>query len=151
MPFKFNHICRLLKNLECHNPPLLQSRKQGATRKTATDWLAQYRSTLDAPDANGVAIPSTLFPERRTDRVYKTQFKHLENIVCRCLWQNKTKTTRLSKWKEAGNGDLGAYAERVQRDADASLGNAPVTVDDVDNTLQQIASQCKFSGLEVQA
>jgi len=151
MPFKFNHICRLLENLEnikCHD---LQSRKQEATRKTVMDWFAQHRSTLDAPDANGVAILSTLFPERRTDRVYGIRSKRLENIVCRCLRLNKAKTARLSKWKEAGNGDLGACAERVQRDVDASLGNASVTVDDVDNALQQMASQCKFSSLEVQA
>ncbi|OCL02233.1 hypothetical protein AOQ84DRAFT_305094 [Glonium stellatum] len=154
MPFKFSLICQLLEDLEkteCRDPPLLQARKQEMTRKNIVDWFTKHRMALEARDINRVAVLSTLFPERRTDRVYGMQSKRLEKVVCRCLRLNKTKTARLSKWKESGNGDLGACAERVQRDVDASLGHAIVTVDEIDTALQQMASQCKFSSLEVQA
>ena len=106
MPFKSNHIYLLLEKVKCHDPPLLQSRKQEATRKTGMDWFAQHRSALNAPDANGVAILSTLFPERRTGRVYEIQSKRLENIVCRCLDWTRQKLLGLANGKKQATAIL---------------------------------------------
>ncbi|KAF2087505.1 hypothetical protein K490DRAFT_73867 [Saccharata proteae CBS 121410] len=153
MPFKFSSICDLLESLErieLRDPPLLRDRKALEKQKVVLDWFRQHRKAIDAPDCNGVAILSTLFPERRTDRVYGIQALRLQRLAARCLRLTVQKAKELERWKTAGNGDLGACIERVQKDYDGSPlpGPSPLYVEDVDSALANLASKVRFSSPE---
>lgn len=65
-------------------------------------------------DANGLALLSTLFPER-THRVHELDSKILEKIISRALSLPSSQVIDLTRWREPGAGgrDLGACVERV--------------------------------------
>src|SRR5579871_6688433 len=155
MPFKFNHVCDLLSKLErikTRDPPLFPKDIDLEFRKVIEYWFQQHRRDIDNPATDDVALLSTLFPERRTDRVYGFQEARLSRLIGRALYLNAARTRALQGWKTPGNGDLGTCVERVLKDFDCEpKPGAFVTVEEIDHALQELASQCRFSSPDVRS
>lgn len=155
MPFKFSHVCDLLSKIErlkTRDPPLLQKELNAETRRVIDYWFREHRRELDNITTDGVAFLSTLFPERRTDRVYGFQEARLAPLIGRCMYMPSAKVKILHGYKTPGNGDLGACVERALQDSDCEpKPGASVTVEEVDHALQELASRCRFSGPEVRS
>ena len=155
MPFKFNHVCDLLSKLErikTRDPPLLPKDVDLESRRIIEYWFREHRHNIDDSVNNDVALLSTLFPERRTDRVYGFQETRLSRLIGRALHLNSARTSELQGWKTPGNGDLGICVERVLKDFDCEpKPGAFVTVEEIDHALHELASRCRFSGPEVRS
>jgi DNA ligase 4 len=72
-------------------------------------------------------------------------------MVGRCLLLNSSRTQELHNWRKPGNGDLGAWVERVVKVFDAAKSNFSVTVEEIDSALHKIAARCRCSAPEVRA
>lgn len=153
MPLKFNDICLLLQDLETverRDVPLLRRVHQQVTRSVIDNWFKKHRATIDAPAANGVAILSTLFPEKRSDRIYGLQDTRLCNLFSRSLFLGAVDVKRLHNYRLPGYGDLGDCIEMIMKVHDDSRqGHQSVLVDEVDTTLEELAATCRFSSPEV--
>lgn len=155
MPFKYSYICELLSSLErlkTRDVALLPRDFFQESKEIIRKWFHQHRRVIDALDTDGVALLSTLFPERRSDRVYGLQEKRLSSLVARALCFNSTRVKNLNAYTTPGNGDLGACLERVLQafDCEPKPGTS-VTIEEADRTLQQLASRCDFSSPAVRA
>ncbi|KAF2673049.1 hypothetical protein BT63DRAFT_421244 [Microthyrium microscopicum] len=153
MAFQFKLVCELLTSLEAictRDPPLLPKDREQRQRDTIDKWFTSHRKAINAQDTNGEAFLSCLLPERRTDRVYGLQEPRLIRVLPRSLRLGAQKTLELQDWNKPGNGDLGACIERVLKVFDAEpKAKPPVTIELIDQTLLQLASQCRFSSPEV--
>lgn len=155
MPLKFSTVCNLLQDLEKvekREPPRLRDDHKRAIRDVIEKWFKTHRLAIDAPSANGVALLSTLFPERRTDRVYGLKDVRLPLVIARCLYLTAERAQQLQLFRTPGHGDLADCAVRVLQvyDADVPLKDT-VSVDEVDTVLARLASRCKFSSPAVRS
>ncbi|KAJ9640098.1 hypothetical protein H2199_006332 [Coniosporium tulheliwenetii] len=144
MPFRFSHLCQLLESLEeieRHDPPLLRDARRDKVQKTVVAWFRVHRRTIEAPGTDRVALLSSLFPERRTDRVYLLQAPRLSQAIARGLELRSDKLATLDRFKSPGNGDLGDCLARVLKVHDAEPRLGYVSVEEVDAVLQDIASK----------
>ncbi|KAE9968920.1 hypothetical protein BLS_005608 [Venturia inaequalis] len=153
MPFLFSEICRLLSDLEKlkkRHPPLLPTALKGETGSKLEYWFRCQRNAIHAPGVDGVAFLLTLFPERRTDRVYGMKEDRLGKLIGRCLNMNSANRRILEDWKTPGRGDLGDRVEMIQKPYDEPRAqDHPVTVEEVDKALHDLASRVRFSGPDV--
>jgi len=156
MPFRFAYLCDLLSSLEAlrtRDPPFLPARLKDECRKTIEQWFRCHRARIDSSTTDCVALLSALFPERRTDRVYRLKEPSLVRILGRCLSLGSTRARELNGWRERGGGDLGDCVERVQRQAEMPVPRSgdEVSVEQVDGALARIAAKCRFSSLVVRS
>lgn len=86
---------------------------------------------------------------RRTDRVYNIQAPSLSRLLRRCLSLGRGRWEQLEQWKIPGRGDLGECVERVQSEAENVVPFNAVTLEEVDETLENIAKACRFSAPSV--
>ena len=152
MPILFSDFCTLLSDLESfcsRHLPLLQRPREELNRHTITQWFHKHRVSIDSTDVNAVVLLSSLFPVRRTDRVYNIQAPSLSRLLRRCLSLGSGRWQQLEQWKIPGRGDLGDCVERVQRAAENAVPFNPVTLEEVDETLESIAKACRFSAPSV--
>jgi DNA ligase-4 len=158
MPFAFSSVCDLLnclERLQLRDPPHLYDKLRAENSRTVEEWFRRHRRSIDARDTDGVALLSTLFPERRADRVYHLKEASLCKVLARCLHFTNKKMVELQAWKIPGHGDLGTCLENVLKpfDCEPKPGKpgAIVTVEEVNKALEELASQCHFSGPHVRA
>lgn len=156
-PFPFRFIADLLEKLEAvenrqRGPrPRTTSDKNAALKRIVQRWVSLHRAALDAPSTDLVAILSTLFPERRPDRVYNIQHPRLWRLVGRALSFNARKQEALARYRVPGNGDLATCLQHILKETDADPrptlpGNpGPLSVGEIDAVLHAIASKCQFS------
>lgn len=152
MPILFLDFCTLLSDLDSfctRHPPLPDARREELNRRTIAQWFRKHKVFIDSTDVNAVVILSSLFPVRRTDRVYNIQALSLSRLLRRCLSLGRGRWQQLEQWRTPGRGDLGDCVERVQREAENPLPFNPVTLDEVDETLENIAKACRFSAPSV--
>lgn len=154
MPLHFEDLCDLLEALELletKQPPLLPTDKADRLRCTLIAWFKKRRSVIDRLGvASAVALLSTLLPERRPDRVYGLQAATLSRALCRGLSLGNIHITALRAYQEPGRGDLGQCLQRiVDRLGPPALPK--VEVDEVDDLMDWLASQCRFSAPARQA
>nr|CAB88640.1 conserved hypothetical protein [Neurospora crassa] len=149
MPFLFSYVCDLLQALDDN-----QRAKSGlkTTAKIIENWFAKHRSLIDRDDHNDTALLSTLFPEKRTDRVFRYGPGRLERIIGRGLVLGMTRREELGRHADAKWGmDLAECVERILRDTPNPDPIRPVTVEEIDNLLHDIASHCHFSSPAVRS
>ncbi|KAF2436866.1 DNA ligase/mRNA capping enzyme, partial [Tothia fuscella] len=150
MPFPFSSVCDLLSKLEriqLRNPPVLPKDLKEKSQQEVQKWFRRNRLAIDAHTTDQVALLSTLFPERRTDRKFELREARLCKVLGRCLLLNKEKKDVLDKWRTPGNGDLGICAEKAQREFDVEMKpGISITVEEVDQALELLASRSQFSG-----
>ncbi|ELR08871.1 hypothetical protein VC83_01764 [Pseudogymnoascus destructans] len=149
MPFRFAHICDLLERLDqvySRYPPYLPKDATQKSRDAVLYWFEKHGQKI-RHDANGLALLSTLFPDR-TQRVYGLDSKSLEKIICRALSLPSSRVAALTRWREpgAGVGDLGACVERVvdqdvKEEAAVQPRASGVTIEDIEQVLVAFARQ----------
>ncbi|KAL9037613.1 MAG: hypothetical protein Q9214_005626, partial [Letrouitia sp. 1 TL-2023] len=156
MPLLFTKFCDLLSRLEqnrADNRYAIPGWLDKRNRDTITQWVRSSHISIHShPDKiDLVALLSALFPADRTDRVYGLQPKSLSHRLKRCLKLGNGRWQRLDEWQYAGRGDLGDCVERTLKQAEhpEALGQAAVTVEEIDDALEKIASRNRFSGPEV--
>ncbi|KAK4565748.1 hypothetical protein LTR86_003597 [Recurvomyces mirabilis] len=149
MPFPLSAHTLLLSRLEkieTRQPPSLPQEKAEALRLETQKWFKSHQKAINELDVPGsVALLSALLPERRTDRVYGIQTQSLCRILCRSLGLTSSRSKDLQVCKQPGHGDLGACLERVLK-AGGSIARPPVSLEEIDAMLEQLAGQCRFSG-----
>ncbi|KAL1302980.1 hypothetical protein AAFC00_003297 [Neodothiora populina] len=151
---KFFQVCGLLERLENiarHDPPYNSKEISEHNLDETTRWFKSNRELIDASDAkSSSAFLSTLLPHKRKDRVYGIQSATLVKILGRCLGLNASKRHDLALHKIPGNGDLGDCVERVLLRGGPPAMHA-VSIVEVDDLMQCLASQNRFSAANMQA
>ncbi|KFY99213.1 hypothetical protein V498_00920 [Pseudogymnoascus sp. VKM F-4517 (FW-2822)] len=151
MPFRFAHVCDLLDRLDqvySRYPPYLPKDATQKSRDAVLYWFKKHGQKI-RHDANGLALLSSLFPER-TERVQGLDTKSLEKIVSRALSLPSSRVTELTRWREPGAGgcDLGSCVERVVNQAVGVKSATAVLPADYDS--QEIAVQPRASGVTIE-
>ncbi|KAI9847974.1 MAG: hypothetical protein M1837_001492 [Sclerophora amabilis] len=154
MPFRFSYFCDLLEKLEDYttrDPPPLNAQLDSLSYKAIEQWFKSHRARIDALDTSHAALLSAFFPERRSDRVYGMRETNLVRLLGRVLGLGVSRRKLLEKCATAGNGDLGARVELVQRQAEMPIPSPTneVTVEEIDRALAGLASRSRFSAPEV--
>lgn len=152
MPLRFAYICDLLDKLEfiqVRDVPLLLQERNAAIAAAISAWFKSHRTAIDALDTDRAAILSTLLPERRTDRVYFLQETGLVRILGRCLGLGRDRLQILSSWTPDHQEDLATLVHKLQSSTDINTFLHHATVEEIDRTLNKLASRCKFSGPNV--
>ncbi|KAK3117458.1 hypothetical protein LTR53_001145 [Teratosphaeriaceae sp. CCFEE 6253] len=148
MPFPFLTFTSLLTALEAvevRDPPLLPQPKAAVLKAETERWFKAHRHSIDGLDVrSAVALLSSLLPERRTDRVYGIQAPGLCRILCRSLGLSASRTGDLQAYKQPRRGDLGHCLKRVLK-SNGPPARPAVTLEEVDEMLEVLASQCRFS------
>ncbi|KAI9720342.1 MAG: hypothetical protein M1828_005726 [Chrysothrix sp. TS-e1954] len=150
MPLKFAYVCNLLddlEHLESRQVPLPNKEKAKRHTDRIKTWFISHRRLIDAPDTNGIALLSCLLPERRKDRYYGMQEDKLATTIGRCLGLGSSRVARLTKWRDAREGFASLLCHVVQ-ESDAGTQFRAVTVDEIDETLDELATLARFSGPE---
>ncbi|SMR59786.1 unnamed protein product [Zymoseptoria tritici ST99CH_3D1] len=151
MSFPFSEICTLLQRLEdveLHYPAFLPPQKVVRNRELVESWFKSHRRHINELHVHGsTALLSAILPERRTDRVYGIQEQSLCRILGRALGLGASRRPDLEAYKRFGSGDLAECLERVLKAGgqEATRGNAAVTLEEVDDMLQLLAGNCRFS------
>ncbi|KAL8672914.1 MAG: hypothetical protein Q9168_002640 [Polycauliona sp. 1 TL-2023] len=154
MPFLFSAVTDLLQALEDNAASPKRALKGWLDQKNKDcieSWVKSYKITIDSPAVDAVAVLSALFPDKRTDRVYRLQAPSLSKILGRCFKLGTARLKQLDQWKIPGRGDLGVCVERTLRETEHGRILNPVTLDEIDNMLHTIASKCRFSAPSVQS
>lgn len=152
MGFKFTYVCDLLSSLEDNRivKASTAARSSNPDIRVIAQWFAQRGKRIYSQSTDRLALLSCLFPEKRTDRVYWLQDASLARIVGRCLLLGSSRREQLDRWRVSGCGDLGQCVEKVMQQAENHIHDGQeVTVEEIDNALNQIASRCRFSGPRV--
>ncbi|KAJ5381950.1 uncharacterized protein N7496_004378 [Penicillium cataractarum] len=148
MGFKFSFLCDLLSSLEDNR----------IAKVTATDkdtrligqWFSRHERHIYHPETDRLALLSCMFPERRPDRVYWLQATSLARVIGRCLGLGSSRLSDMDQWREPGGPDLGQCVENVMRQAENRIcADRAVSVEEIDQALDMIASRCRFSGPRV--
>ncbi|KAK2796790.1 hypothetical protein FQN51_009014 [Onygenales sp. PD_10] len=152
MGFKFSYVCDLFSNLESNRTLKASSaaRKRNPDVATVTGWFDRHGKAIHGGTTDRLALLSCLFPERRPERVFGRKEPSLVKIIGRCLFLGTSRRYELDLWKTSGGDDLGQCVENVMRQAENNCDGADeVTVEEIDAALNQVASNCRFSGPDV--
>ena len=154
MPLTFEILCDLLQGLE-DNALDIKKRVPGwldkQNKELITRWVKSNHVTVDSASVDVVTVLSAIFPEKRTDRVYSLQAAKLSRLLRRILGLGDGRWQQLDHYKVPGHGDLGACVERLQKQAEMPFSSNPITLDEVDKVLNDIAASNRHSGPEVRA
>ena len=152
MGFKFAYLCDLLSSIE-DNRTIKASTAAKVVNpdlRVVGRWFDQHARQIHNESTNRAALLSCLFPEKRTDRVYWLQEASLARIVGRCLLLGSSRIEQLECWRASGGCDLGQCVENVMRQTENHVAKGQeVTVEEIDEALDLIASRCRYSSPEV--
>ncbi|KAL8711698.1 MAG: hypothetical protein Q9220_003869 [cf. Caloplaca sp. 1 TL-2023] len=152
MPLLFNAVSDLLQTLE-NNAASTKAAMRGwldtKNKGTIESWVKSHHVTVDSAVVDTVAVLSAIFPDKRTDRVYGLAASSLSKILGRSFRLGAERVQQLNKWRLPGHGDLGLCVERALQETEHQPVRNPVSLDQVDSTLLQIAAKCRFSAPSV--
>ena len=111
--------------------------------------MHKHKVSVDSTDVDAAVILSSLLPARRTDRVYGLQADRLTQVLRRSLSLGAGRWQQLEQWRIPGRGDLGDCVERIQQQAENAIPLFEVTLEEIDETLANIAQSCRFSAPSV--
>lgn len=151
MGFKFAFLCDLLSSLENNRTAKATVvKKDGPDIQTIGQWFARHDRHIHHTDTDRLALLSCMLPEKRPDRVYWLQASSLARVIARCLGLGSSRLSELDQWRRPGGPDLGQCVENVMRQAENYVPHSrEVTVEEIDQALDMIASRCRFSSPQV--
>ncbi len=139
MSLQFLDICQLFEQLSSLSN--LESRES-----SVQGWFEQHQSHIRCRGASALALLSCLFPEKRADRVYALRTQQLEHMVTKAACLGHTRVSELRRLQERDGIDFASAVQQVlSATDDFSNPPRPLTVDEVDHTLDRLASTCVFS------
>ncbi|ROT43075.1 hypothetical protein SODALDRAFT_266450 [Sodiomyces alkalinus F11] len=150
MPFPFTFVCDLLEQVQVLG---IRPGKE-KQRDVIWRWFDKHRERIDHLDTHISALFSTMLPDKRTDRVYGIQAKILRQIVCRALCLGASRIAQLRRYEQPGSGvDLAECISAILKQTPSPLygKESPVTVEEIDDLLNSVASKCAFSSPAVRA
>lgn len=148
MPLRFRSISDLLQALEdnaANTKKALKGWLDQRNKDVIESWVKSHKVKVDSPDVDVVAVLSTIFPDKRTDRVYGLQAASLSKILGRCFGLGIDRLRQLEEWKTPGRGDLGLCVERTLRQTEHQEITNSMSLDEIDSTLHNIAAKNRFS------
>ncbi|KAK6373377.1 hypothetical protein LTS17_008397 [Exophiala oligosperma] len=150
--FRFTWLCELLETLDAARRErcLTSNRNVNLDIKYTTDWFDEYNGLIPRHGPAAVAFLSCLLPERLPKRSYSMQEASLANVWARIRRLPAASVKRLKAWKSAET-DLATTIEQVFADFDDNIDvyNGPVTLEEIDQTLFQLAANSAFSSPEI--
>ena len=106
-------------------------------------------TTTPRQGSPALALLSCLLPARRTDRVCGFQEVRLRKAIQNAQGLGKSRMLELRRWQGEHGLDFGSAVEQVLSAKDASpSSSSAITIEEVDHTLDQLASTCAFSSPE---
>ncbi|KAK5356244.1 hypothetical protein LTS03_011709, partial [Exophiala xenobiotica] len=139
MSLHFLDICQLFEQLSSLKD--LESRESSVQQ-----WFGQHQSHIRRRGAPALALLSCLFPEKRADRVYALRTQQLEHMVTKAACLGHTRVSELRRLQGRDRMDFASAVQQVlSATDDFSNPPQPLTVDEVDHTLDRLASTCVFS------
>ncbi|KAL9112304.1 MAG: hypothetical protein Q9227_003422 [Pyrenula ochraceoflavens] len=153
MSFKFRWICDLLQEVEENrvNKIASRSRAYDPDRKVIEQWFRRHDTRIPRKGPDAVAFLSSLFPQKRVDRVYEMQEANVSTTFGRCLQLSTTRKEQLNRWRTMGVRDVASCIELVMHETE--FPDPPpgfeVTLEEIDYVLEQIAAGAKYSSPEV--
>ena len=156
MPLLFTQFCDLLTALEevsRHVPPYSSAQRSDKYKDIVESWFRAYSISIQCKTVDPIVLLSSLFPAKRTDRVFNLQVSRLSRQLRGCLGLGCGRWEQLQDYQKPGRGDLGDCVERVLRQSEFEKPSAAneVTLWNVDQALTRIASRCSFSGSDVRS
>lgn len=156
MPLLFTHFCDLLSAIEdciTRHPSLPPVKLRQKKSEIIKSWFSSYRISINLSEIDVVVLLSSLFPAKRTDRVYFIKPPGLTRSLRRWLGLGASRWPQLDQWQTPERGDLSDCVERVLQQAEFPVpqNRNRVTLDEVDNALAIVAARCRFSAPRVRA
>ncbi|KIW22037.1 uncharacterized protein PV07_12564 [Cladophialophora immunda] len=144
MSLQFLDICQLFEQLSSLKSP--ESRELNLQ-----EWFKQHQSSIQRRGAPALALLSCLFPEKRADRVYALRTKQLEHMVTKAACLGHSRVSELRRLQGRNGIDFASAAQQVLSATD-DFSNPPrsLTVEEVDHTLDRLASTCVFPSPKLQ-
>lgn len=152
MGFKFSWLCDLLSSLERNkiDKASTAARNNDPDIQTVNRWFHHHERRIHHADTDAQALLSCMFPEKRTDRVFWLQASLLARVIGRCLFLGSSRLAELDRWRTCVGVDLGQCVENVMRQAENHVPDGQdVSVEEIDQALNMLASRCRFSGPQV--
>lgn len=138
MSLPFSDVCLLWEQLNS----LDGANKADSITK---QWFDQYVSSLEPKD-HAVALVSCLLPCKRYDPVHGLGEKQITAIATRAWGFGTSRRRTLQKLQDNENVDCAsAIMHVVAESADLRGSKTPLTVKEVDATLDCVAATCDFS------
>ena len=139
MSLQFLNICQLFEQLSSLRN--LESREL-----SVQEWFEQHQSRIQHRGAPALALVSCLFPEKRADRVYALRTQQLEHMVTKAACLGHTRVSEL-QGLQGRHGMVFASAVQQVLSATDDISNPPrsLTAEEVDHSLDRLASTCVFS------
>ncbi|KAK5216010.1 hypothetical protein LTR72_010984 [Exophiala xenobiotica] len=139
MSLQFLDICQLFEQL-------LSLRNLESRESSVQEWFEQHQSDIRHRGAPALALLSCFFPEKRADRVYSLRTQQLEDMVIKAACLGHTRVSELRRLQGRDRMDFASAVQQVlSATDDSSNPPRPLTVDEVDHTLDRLASTCVFS------
>ena len=151
--FKFAWLVELLQALDNARPSkaLPASRTSNPDHQTVKQWFSKYDARIPRQGTAAYAFLACLFPERLPQRSYAIKELRLSAVFGRALGLGATRARRLNAWQETGERDFASCVEAIMTECevDPPSPRRDVTLEEIDSTLSQIASNSAFSSFEI--
>lgn len=117
----------------------------------AKGWFERQATDLMSNHSGMLALLSCLFPDRRPDRVYGLREKRLTEIAIRAWGFGAGRANKLRNLQPRHAEPDFATAVRIMVEEGGEIMHScgPPTVEEVNETLDHLASTCSFSSLEI--
>ncbi|KAK5936458.1 hypothetical protein PMZ80_011302 [Knufia obscura] len=142
MALPFSTICLLWEQLS--SPDGVSEADQ-----IMQQWFEQHVSSLKQED-HALALLSCLLPCKRYDRIYGLGEKQITAIVVRAWGIGSSRRKALEKQQDNGNIDCAsAILNALVESGDLRGYKTPLTVQEVEATLDRVAATCDFSSADL--
>ena len=139
MPLQFFDVCQLFEQLS-------SSRDLQGRERSLHEWFERHNSAIGRRGASALALLSCLFPEKRADRVYGLRPEQLECIVTKAACLGHTRVAELRRLQGHEGMDFASAVQQVlSATDDISRPHPSISIEQVDQALDRLASTCSFS------
>jgi hypothetical protein len=162
MTIAYTHVCDLLQACEDirtatrREPVTVTGWKDHCTARlyiTLREWFQRHREAITSSGTDKPALMSTLFPDRRRDRVYDMAARSLWKVIAGGL--HITGTTREAEMAQAVDRGTLSMSKAVeclmQQVGSNSASGAPPCVEDIEELLEKIAAWSRRSSSTTQS
>jgi len=145
MSLTFDNICQLFEELVS-----LSGHQHLLCDRAVWAWFSKHELNLPDRGPAGLALMSCLLPEKRADRVYGFQEKRLEPVIVKALGLGHGRMDELHRLQDQQGLDFASAVQRVMSSTDeTSQAVGELSVDEIERTLDRVASTCAFSSWEI--
>jgi DNA ligase-4 len=143
MSLPFSALCELWEQLS-------STRKTNNSAALVREWFERQAPNIIQQGRSALALLSCLFPHRRPDRVYGLRERRLTDITVRAWGLGSSRRHELQRLQDEEGLDFASAVQSVVEDGgDPPQSQPSPTVEEVDGTLDLLASACDFSSPEL--